>query len=97
MRQVRTGGGTDLLQSYANYANHLPGTVTDAAGKTTSMTYDARGQALSVTNAKNETTTHPYDAHDRLTLVTGPIAGATPATPMMTIIGSRRPRPTGSR
>jgi YD repeat-containing protein len=57
VRQVRTGGGTDLLQSYANYTNHLPGTVTDGAGQTTTMTHNARGQVLSVTNAKSETTT----------------------------------------
>lgn len=78
VRQVRTGGGTDLLQSYANYANHLSGTTTDGAGQTTTITYNARGQALTITNAKNETTTNTYDAVTGVMLTTtGPVTGKT--------------------
>jgi len=78
VRQVRTGGGTDLLQGYANYTNHLPETTTDAGGQTTTLTYNARGQALTVTNAKNETTTNTYDAVTGvLQTTTGPVTGST--------------------
>ena len=78
VRQVRTGGGTDLLQSYANYSNHLPGTTADGAGQTSTLTYNARGQALTVTNAKNETTTNTYDAVTGVLLTTtGPVTGST--------------------
>ncbi|MCC7124014.1 MAG: RHS repeat protein [Acidobacteria bacterium] len=78
MRQARTGGGTGLVQSYGSYVNHRPGTVTDAAGQTTTTTYNTAGQPLTVTNAKSETTTYTYDAvtGDLLT-VTGPLTGAT--------------------
>ena len=76
MRQT-TGGLNDLLATYANYAQHRPQTVTDAAGQTTTLTYNAAGQVLTVTNAKNETTTNTYDTEGRLTTVTGPVSGAT--------------------
>jgi RHS repeat-associated protein len=79
MRQV-TGSGTDLLASYAGYnAQHLPATVTDAAGQTTTTTYNAAGQPLTVTNAKNETTTYAYDTSGMgyVLSATGPVAGAT--------------------
>jgi len=77
VEQVRSGG-TDIVQSYAGYTNHLPGTVTDAAGQTTTMTYNAAGQPLTVTNAKSETTTYTYDALTGNPLtVTGPVTGAT--------------------
>ena len=33
VRQARTGGGSDVVQSYGSYANHQPGTATDAAGR----------------------------------------------------------------
>jgi YD repeat-containing protein len=53
-------------------------TVTDAAGQTTTFTYNAAGQALTVTNAKSETTTYAYSTPDGyLTSVTGPVTGAT--------------------
>jgi RHS repeat-associated protein len=74
-----TGAANDLLASYGAYVTHVPGTVTDAAGQTTTLTYTATGKIATSTNAKSETTTYTYDAQDRLTLVTGPIAGATTA------------------
>ena len=73
-----TGGMNDLLASYANYtAQHQPQSLTDAAGQTTTMTYNAVGQVLTVTNAKSETTTSTYDTDGRLQSVTGPVTGAT--------------------
>jgi RHS repeat-associated protein len=77
--QIRqtTGWMNDLLASSANYIDHRPQSVTDAAGQTTTMTYNAAGQVLTVTNAKLETTTSAYDTDGRLQSVSGPIAGAT--------------------
>ncbi|HJP58904.1 MAG TPA: hypothetical protein VJ865_02865 [Gemmatimonadaceae bacterium] len=60
VEQVRSGG-TDVIQAYSNYSNHLPGTITDAAGQDTDFTYNSAGQPLTVTNAKNETTTYTYE------------------------------------
>ena len=75
-----TGSMNDLLATYSNYnVTHLPQTITDAAGQTTTFTYNAAGQVLTVTNAKSETTTYAYDTagHGYLQSVTGPVAGAT--------------------
>ena len=76
VEQVRSGG-TDVLQAFSNYANHLPGTITDAAGQDTDITYNSAGQPLTVTNAKSETTTYTYETGtNNLLTVTGPVSGA---------------------
>jgi RHS repeat-associated protein len=78
VRQV-VSGGTDLLQALSDYTSqHLPETITDAAGHDTTITYNSAGQPLTITNANSETTTLTYDAttHNLLT-VTGPASGAT--------------------
>jgi YD repeat-containing protein len=57
---------------------HLPLTITDSAGQTTTYTYNTAGQVLTVTNAKSETTTYAYSTpYSYLTSVTGPVTGAT--------------------
>jgi RHS repeat-associated protein len=77
VEQVRSGG-TDVIQQYSNYSNHLPGTITDAAGQDTDIAYNSAGQPLTVTNAKNETTTYTYETGtNNLLTVTGPVSGAT--------------------
>ena len=77
VEQVRSGG-TDVLQAYSNYTNHLPGTITDAAGQDTDFTYNSAGQLLTATNAKNETTTYTYETGtNNLLTVTRPVTGAT--------------------
>ncbi|MEO8678785.1 MAG: RHS repeat domain-containing protein, partial [Vicinamibacterales bacterium] len=49
--QVRSGG-TDALQVLGSYnSQHLPATITDAAGEDTTLTYNVAGQPLTVTNA----------------------------------------------
>ncbi len=59
------GGSTDLLATYANYtAQHLPQSVTDAAGQSTTLTYNAAGQPLTATTPRarrlrTPTTRHP--------------------------------------
>ncbi|MEW6733126.1 MAG: hypothetical protein AB1489_17500 [Acidobacteriota bacterium] len=50
---------------------------TDAAGQTTTLTYNIQGQVLTVTNARNETTTYSRDSSGRLTQIVGPVTGAT--------------------
>jgi RHS repeat-associated protein len=79
LSQVRqTGLVNDVLATYGNFnVRQQPQTVTDAAGQSTSLTYNAAGQVLTLTNAKNETTTYSYDTNGRLSTVTGPVAGAT--------------------
>ena len=48
--------GLDLLASYGAYTSgHLPQTIADAAGDTTTLTYTTSGQVATSTNAKNET------------------------------------------
>jgi YD repeat-containing protein len=75
----KNGGSYDLLETRTYNTQHLPLTVTDAAGQTTTYTYNAGGQVLTVTNAKNETTSYTYNASGYLTTVTGPVSGATTA------------------
>ena len=78
VEQVRSGG-SDVLQVYDDYTSgHLPETITDAAGQTTTMTYNTAGQPLTVTNALSETTTYTYESGtNNLLTVTGPVSGAT--------------------
>jgi YD repeat-containing protein len=78
VRQTKPGG-YDVLATYDDYtADHQPQTMTDAAGQTTAMTYNAVGQPLTVTNALDETTTYAYQTSTGyLTSVTGPVSGAT--------------------
>ena len=74
VRQVNRGS-TDLLATYAGYnALHLPATLTDGAGQTTTTTYNAAGQPLTVTNAKSEVTTYTYaPTTGYLQTVAGPV------------------------
>jgi RHS repeat-associated protein len=72
-----TGGMNDLLATYGNYtATHRPQTIVDAAGQTTTATYNSAGQVLTITNPKLETTTFAYDTGGKLTSVTGAVPGA---------------------
>lgn len=57
----QTGGRADeLLRKLAYNSQHEPLTDIDAAGQTTTFTYDAYGQILTRKNAKGETTTFGY-------------------------------------
>ncbi len=80
-----TGTGTDALETitYSNSTNppHCPASITDAAGQTTSFTYNSQGQVLTVTlpvrsGHSAETTTYGY-TNNYLTSITGPLPGAT--------------------
>jgi len=55
------GAAADKLAGYDTYTSaHKPLTTTDAAGQTTTYTYNAFGQMETVTNPKSETTTYAY-------------------------------------
>jgi len=72
-----TGGTNETLATFSTFtALHQPQTITDAAGQTTTITYNSAGQVLTVTNAKQETTTFGYDSDGKLTTITGALAGA---------------------
>jgi len=87
----KNGSGFDILAQFAWNGQHLPLTVTDAAGQTATYTYNSAGQVRTITNAKGETTTfwyHPTGqptANETLTpaasgylvKIDGPIAGST--------------------
>ena len=67
-----TTGGNDLLAKFGNYVNHLPQTITDAAGQATTIAYNTRGQVEQTTNAKGEVTKFEY--FDVATSGTTPLA-----------------------
>jgi RHS repeat-associated protein len=77
VRQTRAGQNELLsTRTYDAQHQHLPKTVTDAAGQMTTYTYNDRGQVLTKTNAKNDTITYTHDAKRNLTSVTGPLPGS---------------------
>jgi RHS repeat-associated protein len=72
------GAGTELLASFSGYTGQRrPTTVTDAAGQTRTLSYNAAGQAVTVTNALNETITLGYTGNGYLETVTGAASGST--------------------
>jgi RHS repeat-associated protein len=79
----KIGANHELVQSFTYNSQHLPLTVTDAAGQTTTYTYNTQGQVLTVTTparvgiTENRTTTYSYDGNGYLQSMTGPTAGAT--------------------
>jgi RHS repeat-associated protein len=70
------GSGQDVLSTMTYNSQHLPLTLTDPSGESTSMTYNTEGQLLTRTDAKDETTSYTYYSSGYLESVTGPIAGA---------------------
>ena len=73
-----TGSTNDLLVSFGTYnSKHLPSTVTDASGQTTTLSYNVFGQTTTVTNALGEVTQFGYDANGYLTTLAEPTTGAT--------------------
>ena len=63
--------------AFSNYTVHRPQTYTDASGQTTTFTYNASGQILTVTDPHQDTTTSTYDPAGYLSSVSGPVSGAT--------------------
>jgi RHS repeat-associated protein len=79
----KNGSNYEVLETRAYNAQHRPLTVTDAAGQTTTYTYNAAGQVLTVTTppragiTENRTTTFTYDTNGYLQSTAGPAAGTT--------------------
>jgi RHS repeat-associated protein len=74
------GMAADKLASYTYNSLHEPLTVTDAAGQTTTNTYNTQGQMLTravMRSGSNETTTWSYDSNGYLQGITGPLTSAT--------------------
>jgi RHS repeat-associated protein len=65
----------DLLSSWTYNSQHLPTTITDAAGQTNYYTYNSRGQLTMWTNPKNQTMAYSYDTNGYLVAVHGPLPG----------------------
>jgi RHS repeat-associated protein len=75
IRQIRAGQN-QLISKMAYGDHHLRTSSTDAAGRTTTYTYNGCGQIQTQTNAKNETITYQYDAEGYLTSIEGPLPQA---------------------
>lgn len=87
----KNGASYDVLGAFTYNGQHLPLTVTNAAGQVTTYTYTSAGQLRTVTNPKNETTTFWYhftgqpaqnealdpNAKGYLVKIDGAVAGAT--------------------
>ena len=74
IRQFTSAATSAPISSYTYNGQHLPLTVTDAAGQTTINTYNGFGEILTVVNPKSETTTFSYDVNGYLLSVVGPLA-----------------------
>jgi RHS repeat-associated protein len=73
---VHNGSSLEINETISNNAYHLPASVTDAAGQTTTFTYNSFGEVLTVTDPLNEVTTYSYDSSGYLQSITGPAPGA---------------------
>jgi YD repeat-containing protein len=71
----RTAAATTRSFLYLELATPAALTSTDAAGKTTTNTWNARGQLLTTTNPLNETTTYTYNAGVSLVTINPPLSG----------------------
>ncbi|HEY3853563.1 MAG TPA: RHS repeat-associated core domain-containing protein [Verrucomicrobiae bacterium] len=77
--QVQRLTGPSQLEPVASFtwnSSHLPLTITDASGQTTTYTYNSQGQPLTASNAKGQTTTFGYNSSNYLVSIQGPL-GAT--------------------
>jgi RHS repeat-associated protein len=76
-----THNGQDELQSRFTYnSQHLPLTITDASGQTTTNTYNGQGQILSTTDPLGEVTTFSYATNGYLLSITGPLQNTNDVT-----------------
>jgi RHS repeat-associated protein len=81
LQVIMTSNGRDEVQSSMTYnSQHLPLTITDASGQTTTNTYNTRGQVLSTTDPLSELTTYAYDTNGYLLSITGPLQATNDVT-----------------
>jgi RHS repeat-associated protein len=74
VRQTRSGNN-ELISASTYNNQHLPLTITDTAGRTTTFTYSARGQVLTAVTPNGDTNTYTYDTNGYLLMVDGPLPG----------------------
>ena len=65
--QTTAYGIQTTIAQFIYNTKHRPIYYTDAAGQTTTYSYNAAGQLTSVTNALNQTTIYQYNLSDDLT------------------------------
>ena len=73
----KNGTQSDLLDTIAYNSQHLPLSITDAAGQKTSYTYNSNGQMLTRVNPRGERTTFVYNTNGYMTKSFGPTANDT--------------------
>jgi RHS repeat-associated protein len=67
--QTTAYGIETTIAQFIYNTHHRPVFYTDAAGQTTTFTYNAAGQLTSVTNPLNQTTQYQYDTSHNLTTI----------------------------
>ncbi len=80
--RMTRNGKSELLERWTYNPQHLPLTVTDASGQTTSFAYSSRGQILSKSNPLGQVTTYGYDTNGYLLSVTGPLQNSSDVASM---------------
>jgi RHS repeat-associated protein len=70
-----TGPTNQILAQSVYNSQHLPLTISDAAGQTTINTYNTNGQLLTTRDPLGETTTYQYDPNGYLLSIVGPLPG----------------------
>ena len=66
-------GKSELQRSMTFNSQHLPLTITDASGQTTTNTYNARAQILTTADPRGEITSFSYDPNGYLLSISGPL------------------------
>ena len=67
---VVTDALSNQTTTISDLVNYRPTSITNAAGKTTSMTYDSIGRLTEVTNPEGDKVQYAYDSRGNLTTVT---------------------------
>ena len=92
VRQATGATTYDVVTSYFYNSQHLPLTITDAAGQVTTFAYNSAGQKSTVTNPKGEVTSYFYNSTGNpalprnaattgyLVAIDGPLAGISDST-----------------
>ncbi|MBV8278127.1 MAG: hypothetical protein JO170_23095, partial [Verrucomicrobia bacterium] len=73
--QHYNGSSYDTVSTAVYNSQHLPTQTTDAAGQTTSTTYNNFGEVTTSTDPKNETTTNSYDSNGFLQKIVDALGG----------------------
>jgi RHS repeat-associated protein len=78
---------TDQMTIVSDLTKYRPTSVTNAAGKTTSMTYDSLGQLTLVTNPEGDKVQYGYDSRGNVTTTTRKAKTGSPLADIVTSAG----------